>query len=245
MKRISNSVALLSLALASFASAPTADALWNFRTSRKNMRSLSRSTTSLPTFEFKGCWADAPHRVLTHRVLQNEQPVPKLKCAETCKSDGYRFFGMQWTGECFCGGALPEWEGYKRLGGNAEGKDVGAPACNCDGRETNPGVQYGGWVNCVYLIDPPPMALPPLPKMDEEKKCADQDKFDVEMCQSHTCGKCAQKWCSETCMEIQETYPTCRCSNWAPSRKSFADGMDFSGAGGFGDKGDYSQHKAL
>ena len=229
------SISVVAATVAIISSAPRADALSLFQRTKQSLKA-----SLLPSFEFKGCWKDAPERTMQHRVYANEQPVPKLKCAEKCKADGFSFFGVQWTGECFCGGATPEWEGYKRLGGGLDAI-VGDPKCNCDGRETNPGVQYGGWVNCVYLIDPPIPAPPPLPKMDEEKKCEDQAKFDVEMCQSHTCNKCAQKWCSETCMKLQEQYPTCRCSNWAPSRKSFADGMAYEGAGGFGDKGDYRQ----
>lgn len=56
------------------------------------------------------------------------------------------------------------------------------------------------------------------------------------MCQSHTCNKSALQWSTETCQDIQKTFPTCRCKDWAPSRKSYGSG---AGAGGFGDKGDF------
>ena len=67
-----------------------------------------------------------------------------------------------------------------------------------------------------------------------------QKRFDVLMCESHTCTKSALQWSTETCQSIQKKFPTCRCADWPESRKSFTGG-DFAGKGGLGDKGDFKQ----
>merc|ERR1719399_718976 len=70
--------------------------------------------------------------------------------------------------------------------------------------------------------------------------CKEQTRFDIFMCKSHMCTKCALDYCMTACQEVQADFPTCRCSDWPDSRASFSGG-DFAGKGKFGDAGDYAK----
>lgn len=52
-------------------------------------------------------------------------------CARICERQGYKYFGRQWTNECFCG--------------NTYGSQGTATTCDCDNKSN-----VGGNVNCVY-----------------------------------------------------------------------------------------------
>jgi len=186
----------------------------------------------MPHYDSLGCWKDSESRVLGYRAPSEGQPYMKGQCAEHCKAKNYGVFAVQAKGECFCGGPYEgreEYEGYKKLG------EGGADSCFCD-KPMN-GEEFSNWAICVYLIEPPvePVVIP---EMAAEDKCPGQARFDVLMCKSHTCNKSAAAWSTKTCQTVQKMFPTCRCSNWAPQRKSFTGG-DFAGKGGLGDKGDY------
>jgi len=75
---------------------------------------------------------------------------------------------------------------------------------------------------------------------EAEDMCPGQERFDILMCESHMCTKCVLAKCTEYCQETQKMFPTCRCSDWPESRKSYSGG-EFAGKGKFGDAGDYSK----
>lgn len=78
---------------------------------------------------YVGCFKDGS--------VQRDLPVNKShgsleQCAKACFSEGYTFFGRQFTHECWCG--------------NSYGKYGASSACRCDGDNV------GGGVNCVYKL---------------------------------------------------------------------------------------------
>mmetsp|Transcript_69264 Transcript_69264/g.200954 ORF Transcript_69264/g.200954 Transcript_69264/m.200954 type:complete len:96 (-) Transcript_69264:51-338(-) len=70
--------------------------------------------------------------------------------------------------------------------------------------------------------------------------CAQQDVFNVRMCDSHMCNGCTLEWCMKSCQDLQEKNPECRCKAWPETRKTYSGG-DFEGKGKVGDVGDYSK----
>ena len=56
------------------------------------------------------------------------------QCKETCKLNGYLYFGRQWAGECFCGNSY----------GTRQSTE-----CDCNLDAEN----HGPYVNCVYRTD--------------------------------------------------------------------------------------------
>jgi len=86
--------------------------------------------------EFIGCWKDKPQRDLPHR-----QPNIKLgdreTCFKTCKAKGYKYAGLQWHQQCFCGNE------YGSYGKGDESRANGE--CNCNNDK-----KYSFWGNCVY-----------------------------------------------------------------------------------------------
>merc|ERR1719265_2639485 len=72
------------------------------------------------------------------------------------------------------------------------------------------------------------------------EECDAQERFDIFMCKSHMCTKCALAYCMESCQEVQKDFPTCRCKDWPSTRPSYSGGK-FAGKGKFGDAGDYAK----
>jgi hypothetical protein len=71
-----------------------------------------------------GCYKDTKKRDLPVRKKNGSL----ASCKAQCKS--FKFFGRQWTGECYCG--------------NKYGKYGKATGCKCKAKN------QGGWKNCVY-----------------------------------------------------------------------------------------------
>mmetsp|Transcript_122976 Transcript_122976/g.358938 ORF Transcript_122976/g.358938 Transcript_122976/m.358938 type:complete len:92 (+) Transcript_122976:88-363(+) len=70
--------------------------------------------------------------------------------------------------------------------------------------------------------------------------CAEQDRFDILMCNSHMCTNCTLDWCMESCQKLQLDFPDCRCAGWASSRSTYSEGQ-FQMKGKYGDVGDYGR----
>merc|ERR1719178_460754 len=74
----------------------------------------------------------------------------------------------------------------------------------------------------------------------EWKACDEQTRFNIFMCKSHACTNCTLAYCMESCQEIQQDFPTCRCQDWPDARRSYSGGK-FASKGKFGDAGDYAK----
>lgn len=57
-----------------------------------------------PGAPFLGCFVDAPGRVLPDRITSADD-MTAAKCAANCA--GYKYFGTQWSRECYCGNTAP------------------------------------------------------------------------------------------------------------------------------------------
>merc|ERR1711998_673899 len=75
---------------------------------------------------FIGCFKDKSNRDLP----VHKKNGSKASCASQCKN--YKYFGRQYTEECWCGNSYGKY-----------GKDTG---CKCDASN------IGGWKNCVYSV---------------------------------------------------------------------------------------------
>ncbi len=93
---------------------------------------------SLPE-DYKGCFLDKPHRDLTGFSGKIKDMTPE-KCFVKCAKLGFRYAGLQNTGQCFCGnnynkyGSLPE----KKCKCLCKGDD--GETCGCE------------WSNKVYEL---------------------------------------------------------------------------------------------
>lgn len=83
-------------------------------------------------WHFVGCYKDRGNRAMPHFV---DDFTSDFECYNECKDNGFKFFGKQWYGECWCGAD----RGYKKYGQ--------AQTCKCDGNRSS------AWKNCVYAID--------------------------------------------------------------------------------------------
>jgi hypothetical protein len=81
--------------------------------------------------ELLGCFRDRRNRDLPKRTRSfragNEQ-----QCFEQCREAGFKYAGLQWRGQCFCG--------------NDYGKHGKTKGCNCKKGSRN----FGGWKQCVF-----------------------------------------------------------------------------------------------
>ena len=60
-----------------------------------------------PGAPFLGCFVDAGDRVLPDRIISLDD-MTAVKCAANC--EGYKYFGTQWSRECYCGNKTPTEE---------------------------------------------------------------------------------------------------------------------------------------
>merc|ERR1712216_737111 len=110
-----------------------------------------------PPLELLGCFKDSKDRDLPRMMKSGSKDSCKAQCKD------YKYFGRQWTKECWCG--------------NSYGKHGKAEGCDCDS-QTN----MGGWKNCVYPTKrgeaiqlpekPPPKKPQPKPKPKPKPKPA-------------------------------------------------------------------------
>ena len=85
-----------------------------------------------------GCYKDANNRDLPHS--QGSSNITPLTCNDLCKEDGYTFFGVQSTNQCFCG--------------NSYGKHGKMPESSCSRKCTadNAYICGGTWRNSIYKV---------------------------------------------------------------------------------------------
>eukprot|EP01127_Copromyxa_protea_P024751 TRINITY_DN9910_c0_g1_i1.p2 TRINITY_DN9910_c0_g1~~TRINITY_DN9910_c0_g1_i1.p2 ORF type:complete len:1054 (-),score=146.54 TRINITY_DN9910_c0_g1_i1:3491-6652(-) len=89
------------------------------------------------TFTQLGCYIDTPTRDLPHMTLFN--PNSPRTCGNYCASLGFKFFGVQWANECFCGNAYGKY-----------GKNEGCTS-RCAGNSAE--ICGGFWHQNIYSIN--------------------------------------------------------------------------------------------
>lgn len=70
-------------------------------------------TVAIPTttlsYRYAGCYTDAnpapnPYRALSAKAMSDFSKMTVELCGTFCK--GYNFFGIEWSGECYCGNEI-------------------------------------------------------------------------------------------------------------------------------------------
>jgi len=87
--------------------------------------------------QYLGCYANpASNHMMTHRVLLGSDGSNQAKCRDKCHEDGYRYFGRQNHGECWCG------NGYGPRQGGAYVQHTDS-SCNCESVDQGLGQRAG------------------------------------------------------------------------------------------------------
>jgi len=94
-----------------------------------------RTANPVKAPEYMGCYKDDAHGVRALPIAGSSKTIQG--CSESCLKKGYGVSGLQYMGQCWCGG-----EDYDKYG-----KTTG---CDCREGATN----HGGNKNCVYRIVP-------------------------------------------------------------------------------------------
>jgi len=81
---------------------------------------------------YKGCFIDTGDRALPIFVGSN---LSDNECAQRCFSRNHKYFGLQWTGQCYCGDG-----DYSRHGSSS--------ICTCNKNNK------GAWILCIYEFVP-------------------------------------------------------------------------------------------
>jgi len=86
---------------------------------------------------YLGCYRDFPKRVLP---IKKGRVLSALRCAKSCKAGGYKYAGLQYGGECYCGRTFT--------------RKVRVPEARCQRRcRISSQRRCGGrWTNSVYLL---------------------------------------------------------------------------------------------
>ncbi|KAK0709123.1 WSC domain-containing protein [Lasiosphaeria miniovina] len=74
---------------------------------RANEVPLPPCSGSYTPFAYSGCFTDSgSSNALTFRSPLDTQSMTVEKCTAECKGNGYRYAGLEYYGECFCGSAI-------------------------------------------------------------------------------------------------------------------------------------------
>mmetsp|Transcript_26220 Transcript_26220/g.25069 ORF Transcript_26220/g.25069 Transcript_26220/m.25069 type:complete len:97 (+) Transcript_26220:883-1173(+) len=94
-------------------------------------------------YDHVGCYIDQEDRALPYLVGKK---INIAQCLSACTELGFKFFGIQWLGECRCG-----YDDYGKYGKS----DI----CICNSPNN-----VGVYVNCVYEVIEP--CSSPSPKIE-------------------------------------------------------------------------------
>ena len=60
----------------------------------------------LPEWEYRGCYKDENNTRLLHNYFYGAENMTPTTCASICSSQGYPYFGLEFSFQCFCGNIL-------------------------------------------------------------------------------------------------------------------------------------------
>ena len=89
-----------------------------------------------PRAEFLGCFRDGQNRDLSGLKFEDFGGMTTGRCRLICKSNGFEYAGLQYRGQCFCGGTYNKY-------GVANNCDM-----TCAGARTE--ICGGTWANSLY-----------------------------------------------------------------------------------------------
>ena len=89
----------------------------SFLTSAVNGAAIERRTNYPPQapcsypytpFDYVGCYVDPsiPNRALDYATDLDFQSMTVEKCTASCKANGFRYAGLEYYGQCFCGNSV-------------------------------------------------------------------------------------------------------------------------------------------
>jgi hypothetical protein len=101
------SVAAVSAALAILVSTTTAAAVDHSLSRRNAIVPAPPCTYPFTNFNYVGCYTDpsSPRALIFDPGLDFDTMTPSL-CIAACKGNGFRYAGLEYYGQCFCGGAI-------------------------------------------------------------------------------------------------------------------------------------------
>ena len=98
-------------------------------------------------FVYTGCFEDSHSpSALTYRSSQNTQNMTVEKCVAECKGNGYRYAGLEYYGECYCGATV-------------NGKQAAAPS-QCSFACTGNSSQVCGGNDRISIYQDPSFPVP-------------------------------------------------------------------------------------
>jgi hypothetical protein len=102
-----------------------------------NMDALIAAAAAISDKSFLGCFKDSNKRDLSGYAFSSPKMTKNL-CVDTCRRKGFKYAGLQYSQQCFCG--------------NSYGKLGKSDNCNmpCSGNKGE--ICGGGWANSVYQI---------------------------------------------------------------------------------------------
>lgn len=60
----------------------------------------------LPDYEYRGCYVDQNDTRLLQNYYHGSENMTVTSCASLCSSQGYAYFGLEFSFQCFCGNIL-------------------------------------------------------------------------------------------------------------------------------------------
>ena len=101
------SVAAASAALAILVSTTTAFAVDHSHARRNSIVPAPPCTYPFTNFNYVGCYTDPStvRALIFDPGLDFDTMTPSL-CIAACKGNGFRYAGLEYYGQCFCGGAI-------------------------------------------------------------------------------------------------------------------------------------------
>ena len=63
-------------------------------------------TQQLPGWEYRGCYVDQNNTRLLQNYFHAAENMTPTSCASICSSQGYPYFGLEFSFQCFCGNIL-------------------------------------------------------------------------------------------------------------------------------------------
>ena len=103
-----------------------------------NMDALIAAAAAISDKSFLGCFKDSNNRDLSGFSFKSPRMTKKL-CMDTCRGKGFKYAGLQYSQQCFCGNS------YGKLGKSDNCK------MPCSGNKGE--ICGGSWANSVYRVE--------------------------------------------------------------------------------------------
>ena len=106
---------------------------------------------NLFTYSYLGCYEDTRSRAFEVCMDWSVDDMDTGSCITLCSDNGYRYMGLQYGRECFCGN---EWSSIIQYGSRSGTSEEYRCAEYQDGVGDEAGCWGGRWTSCVYDLQP-------------------------------------------------------------------------------------------